>query len=105
VVLESGLLTLCFDPETGGFAVFAYDTHKLPICPLHYQRVLGDEHPELERLGDAFSGLLEWRPRIARRAKDLKTELGALAPERSDVRQAVQAAVDRINGQPGHLAT
>jgi len=105
VVLESGQLTLRFDPETGGFAVFAYDTHKLPICPLHYQRVLGDEHPELERLGDAFSGLLEWRPRIARRAKDLKTELGALAPERSDVRQAVQAAVDRINGQPGHLAT
>jgi (1->4)-alpha-D-glucan 1-alpha-D-glucosylmutase len=105
VVLESGLLTLCFDPETGGFAVFAYDAHKLPICPLHYQRVLGDEHPELERLGDAFSGLPEWRPRIARRAKDLKTELGALARERSDVRQAVQAAVDRINGQPGHLAT
>ena len=105
VVLESGQLTLRFDPETGGFAVFAYDTHKLPICPLHYQRVLGDEHPELERLGDAFSGLPEWRPRIARRAKDLKTELGALAPERSDVRQAVQAAVDRINGQPGHLAT
>ena len=105
VVLESGQLTLRFDPETGGFAVFAYDAHKLPICPLHYQRVLGDEHPELERLGDAFSGLLEWRPRIARRAKDLKTELGALAPERSDVRQAVQAAVDRINGQPGHLAT
>ena len=105
MVLESGLLTLCFDPETGGFAVFAYDAHKLPICPLHYQRVLGDEHPELERLGNAFSGLPEWRPRIARRAKDLKTELGALAPERSDVRQAVQAAVDRINGQPGHLAT
>ena len=105
VVLESGQLTLRFDPETGGFAVFAYDTHKLPICPLHYQRVLGDEHPELERLGDAFSGLLEWRPRIARRAKDLKTELGALARERSDVRQAVQAAIDRINGQPGHLAT
>src|SRR6516165_2524151 len=104
-VLESGQLTLRFDPETGGFAVFAHDTHKLPICPLHYQRVLGDEHPELERLGDAFSGLPEWRPRVARRAKDLKTELGTLARRRSDVREAVQAAVDRINGQPGHLAT
>jgi (1->4)-alpha-D-glucan 1-alpha-D-glucosylmutase len=104
-VLESGQLTLRFDPETGGFAVYAYDTHKLPICPLHYQRVLGDEHPELERLGDAFSGLPQWRPRIARRAKDLQTELGGLARRRSDVAQAVQTAVDRINGQPGRLAT
>ena len=34
--------------EAGGFAVWAYDTHKLPICPLHYDRVLGDEHAELE---------------------------------------------------------
>jgi len=67
--------------------------------------VLGDEHPELERLGDTFSGLPEWRPRIAQRAKDLQTELGALARRRCDVRQAVQAAVDRINGQPGRLAT
>jgi (1->4)-alpha-D-glucan 1-alpha-D-glucosylmutase len=104
-VLESGQLTLRFDPETGGFAVFAYDTHKLPICPLHYQRVLGDEHAELERLGDAFSGLPQWRPRIAQRAKDLQTELGTLARQRSDVWQAVQAAVARINGQPGHLDT
>jgi (1->4)-alpha-D-glucan 1-alpha-D-glucosylmutase len=104
-VLESGQLALRFEPETGGFAVWAYDTHKLPICPLHYQRVLGDEHPELERLGDAFSGLPEWRPRIAQRAKDLQAELGALACQRSDVRQAVQAAIDRINGEPGCLDT
>jgi (1->4)-alpha-D-glucan 1-alpha-D-glucosylmutase len=104
-VLESGQLTLGFDPQTGGFAVIAYDTHKLPICPLHYQRVLGDEHPELSRLGDAFSGLPDWRPRVAQRAKDLQAELGGLARQRSDVRQAVQAAVDRINGQPGHLVT
>ena len=65
--------------------MWAYDTHKLPICPLHYSRVLGDEHPELERLGDAFSGLPDWRPRIAQRARDLQAELGALARERSDV--------------------
>ena len=35
-VLESGQLVLRFEPETGSFAVWAYDTHKLPICPLHY---------------------------------------------------------------------
>ncbi|MGC2204033.1 MAG: malto-oligosyltrehalose synthase, partial [Stellaceae bacterium] len=102
-VLESGELVLRFEPETGSFAVWAYDTHKLPICPLHYARVLGDEHPELERLGDAFSGLPDWRPRIAQRAKDLQSKLGSLARERSDVAQAVQAAVDRLNGEPGRL--
>ena len=104
-VLEAGQLALRFEPETGSFAVWAYDTHKLPICPLHYHRVLGDEHPELERLGDAFSGLPDGRPRIAQRAKDLQSELGALALERRDVREAVQAAVDRIDGEPGYLET
>jgi (1->4)-alpha-D-glucan 1-alpha-D-glucosylmutase len=102
-VLESGQLTLRFDLETGGFAVFAYDMHKLPICPMHYQRVLGDAHPELERFGDAFFGLPEWRPRIAQRAKDLQTELGALARERSDVLQAVQSAVDGSTASRGTL--
>ncbi|MBV8894122.1 MAG: malto-oligosyltrehalose synthase [Acidobacteria bacterium] len=104
-VLEAGNLVLRFEPETGGFAVWAYDTHKLPIYPLHYQRVLGDEHPELERLGDAFSGLPDWRPRIAQRAKDLQAELAALTQQRGDVRQAVEAAVDRINGEAGRLDT
>jgi (1->4)-alpha-D-glucan 1-alpha-D-glucosylmutase len=104
-VLESGQLALRFEPETGDFAVWAYERHKLPISPLHYQRVLGDEHPELERLGDAFSGLPEWRPRIARRAKDLQAELGLLARQNSDVLQAVQAAVNRINGELGRSET
>ncbi|MBV8457050.1 MAG: malto-oligosyltrehalose synthase, partial [Acetobacteraceae bacterium] len=104
-VLESGQLVLRFEPDSGSFAVWAYDTHKLPIYPLHYQRVLGDEHPELERLGDAFSGLPDWRPRIAQRAKDLQSELGALARERDDVSQAIERAVNRINGEPGYLET
>src|SRR6201997_1975787 len=97
-VLESGQLVLRFDPETGSFAVWAYDNHKLPINPLHYARVLGDEHPELERLGDAFSGLQDWRPRIREHAKDLQAELGALARERSDVQGALAGAVNRLNG-------
>ena len=103
VVLESGQLVLRFDPESGGFAVWAYDTHKLPINPLHYCRVLGSEHPELERLGDAFSSLADWRPRAAQRAKDLQAELASLARERSDVPEALAAAVNRINGEPGRL--
>jgi (1->4)-alpha-D-glucan 1-alpha-D-glucosylmutase len=104
-VLEAGQIELRFEPETGGFAVWAYGTHKLPICPLHYERVLGDAHPELERLGDAFSGLPNWRPRVAARARDLQAELAALARERAEVREAVDDAVRRLNGQPGKLET
>jgi (1->4)-alpha-D-glucan 1-alpha-D-glucosylmutase len=104
-VLEAGQLELRFEPETGGFAVWAYGTHKLPICPLHYERVLGDAHPELERQGDAFSGLPNWRPRVAARARDLQAELAALAREHADVREAVDEAVRRLNGKPGKLET
>jgi (1->4)-alpha-D-glucan 1-alpha-D-glucosylmutase len=104
-VLESGQITLRFEPETGGFAILAYGTHKLPICPLHYERVLGKNHPELERLGDAFSGLPNWRPRVHARARDLQAELAALVRERDDVREAVEAAVAQLNGKPGRLET
>ena len=101
--LEAGQLSLEFDEREGSFAIWAYDTHKLPICPLHYAHILGDAHPELERLGDAFSGLPEWRPQVGRRAGELKAELATLCRERVDVRHAVAAAVGRLNGVPGRL--
>ena len=72
---------------------------------MHYERILGDAHPLLEQIGDAFSGLPAWHPRIARRAKDLQAELAALARERDDVRRAVDDAVARLNGEPGRLET
>jgi (1->4)-alpha-D-glucan 1-alpha-D-glucosylmutase len=44
-------------------------TPALPICPLSYDRVLGVEHAELERIGDAFVNPSAWHPqwRTARR--------------------------------------
>ncbi len=105
VVLESGQLCLRFDEAEGSFAVWAYGTHKLPICPLHYARILGDAHPTLERLGDAFTGLPDWRPHVARRAQELKAELAALAREDAAVRDAVQQAVAHLNGTEGDLAS
>ncbi|MBA3517442.1 MAG: malto-oligosyltrehalose synthase, partial [Rhizobiales bacterium] len=100
-VLESGALQLRFDTESGSLAVWAYDAHKLPICPLHYGRILGDKHPALERLGDAFAHLSTWRPHIARRALDLKAELAELAARDPEVADAVRKAVGRFNGQAG----
>jgi (1->4)-alpha-D-glucan 1-alpha-D-glucosylmutase len=96
-VLESGQLMLRFDAEDGSFAVWAYDSHKLPICPLHYGRVLGDAHPDLERLGDAFSNLTEWRPQVGRRAAELKAELALLTRDTPDVAEALKNALGRLN--------
>src|SRR3954463_3689888 len=52
--LSEGALALTFDAEAGTFAVWAYDAHKLPICPRHYGRILGRAHPRLEAFADAF---------------------------------------------------
>ena len=92
---ETSLLR--FDRANGDFAVWAYERHKLPISPLHYTRILGDEHAELERMGDAFAGLPDWRPQIVRRAIELKAELGRLARDDAAVQQAINAVVGRLN--------
>jgi (1->4)-alpha-D-glucan 1-alpha-D-glucosylmutase len=39
-VLGEGGLELRFDPAEGSFAVWAHDTHKLPICPRDYPAIL-----------------------------------------------------------------
>ena len=103
IELEAGNLALKFDRANGDFAVWAYDRHKLPICPLHYSRILGDAHAELERMGDAFAGLPDWRPQIVHRAGELKAELGRLAREDAAVQQAIDAAVSQLNGDPAML--
>ncbi|MDN5872268.1 MAG: malto-oligosyltrehalose synthase, partial [Nitrococcus sp.] len=100
-VLESGEIELRFNAQAGSFAVCAYGSHKLPICPLYYHRILGQEHPELERLGDAFAGLPAYRPHVARRAGELKAELAQLASTREDVAAAVGGALATFNGKAG----
>jgi (1->4)-alpha-D-glucan 1-alpha-D-glucosylmutase len=103
IALEAGNLAIKFDRDSGDFAVWAYDRHKLPICPLHYGRILGDAHPELERMGDTFAGLPDWRPQIVRRAGDLKAELGRLARDDDTVQQAIDAAVSQLNSDPATM--
>ncbi len=105
VELDRGKLALRFDEEAGNFAVWAYDSHKLPICPLHYGRILGNSHAGLERLGDAFATLREWGPHMATQADHLKAELAELARTHPDVRSAIAAALDSFNGREGESAT
>ena len=105
VALERGVLRLRFEAESGRLAVWAYDNHMLPICPLHYGRILGDAHPELERLGDAFTGLTTRRPHIERRAADLQAELAAQVSAAPDVAAALAAALARFTGEVNDLAS
>jgi (1->4)-alpha-D-glucan 1-alpha-D-glucosylmutase len=101
IELERGQLRLKFDETAGTFAVWAYDTHKLPIGPTHYARILGREHDQLERLGDAFTWLEAWRPQIERRAHELEAELADLVRTRADVREALFLALNRYEGRIG----
>ena len=102
-VLQSGGLVLKFDAAAGALAIWAHDSHKLPLCPLDYGRVLGRDDPRLFALGDAFADLLRWRPQIMRRARDLKDELATLARDPESL-AAIEAAVAGFHGQDGDFA-
>ena len=97
IELDAGKLVLKLDEATGELAVWAYDRHKLPICPLTYGEVLGDAHPTLERLGDEFGALREWRPQVVRRAANSKRQLAAAARDDAAVRGALAGAIERVN--------
>ena len=97
VELKAGNLLLKYDADEGSLAVWAYDTHKLPICPLHYDRVLGHADPGLDRLSDLFSDLPMWRPQVAERAGTLKAELAALLRGNDASRAALEEQVAALN--------
>ncbi len=97
IELQAGRLALKFDHATGEFAVWAYDTHKLPICPLHYARILGSADGSLERIGDAFADLPSWRPQIATRAATLKAELAEIVRTEAAAADALATEVARLN--------
>jgi (1->4)-alpha-D-glucan 1-alpha-D-glucosylmutase len=104
-VLESGALQLRFDADDGGLAVWAYDTHKLPLCPRHYALIIDTEHPSAARLADAFAQLPEGGGGSDRRAQPLKSELARLVKADASARAAIDRAVAGFNGQSGDLAS
>ena len=95
--LRSGKLTLKFDD--GAFAIWAYDEHKLPICPLSYPLVLGHERAALDLMADRFLDLPQWRPEMPGRALELKAELAELA---APIRRRATASA---RGSPRSTAT
>lgn len=101
IELERGALRLRFDPEQGSFAVWAYETHKLPIWPPHYAQILSAGPVELENLADAFEWLPTWRGQMPPRAAELKAQLAAVASAGESGRQALQASLARFEGREG----
>ena len=99
--LENGKLLLSYDSNAGEFAVWAYDTHKLPLCPVHYDRVLGNAHPGLERLADSFRELPAQGSLIRHRAMDLKRELADLTANDPEALAMVRDRVTALSGIPG----
>ncbi|MGA2045897.1 MAG: malto-oligosyltrehalose synthase, partial [Roseiarcus sp.] len=97
VELKSGRLALKDDADEGTLAIWAYDKHKLPICPLHYARILGHGDADLERLGDLFSDLPSWRPQIAAHASVLKREMAALLSQKRSARETLRRRLAEIN--------
>ena len=94
--LRNGKLALKFDD--GAFAIWAYDEHKLPICPLTYPLILGHENAALDLMADRFLDLPQWRPEIAERARDLKTELAELVCADAKARAEISSRLAAFNG-------
>ena len=104
-VLEAGKLVLRFDAR-GRAASRSGPTTRTSCRSARCttQRILGDAHPELERLGDAFAGLPDWRPQVGAARQGLQGRAGrAWRASSADVREAIEAAVGRLNGEPGDL--
>jgi (1->4)-alpha-D-glucan 1-alpha-D-glucosylmutase len=51
--LETGVLAVKFDKAEGSFAVWAHDTHKLPITPTQYGAILPESHPLTRRFAES----------------------------------------------------
>ena len=125
VELAAGRLVLAFEPEAGAFSV-SYFSHRLPVDPAEYPRVLagalrlvedagGDvaHHAQtLRSICEAFARLakrsIRERARIAERALEqnvAKGRLARLARSSPQVLRAIERAVAAFNGHPGEPAT
>ncbi len=101
--LAAGHFTLAFDEKEGSIAVWVYDTHKLPITPVHYGRVLGSAQIDMERLGDNFADLRFWLPNIRQRADTLKRELADTVASHPEAARSLAVSLAGYRGQKGDL--
>jgi (1->4)-alpha-D-glucan 1-alpha-D-glucosylmutase len=94
--LREGKLALRF-ADDGTFAVWAYDAHKLPVCPLTYPMILGHDSEALDRISDKFLDLPNWRPQTAERAPGLEAELADVVRSDAETRREIDERVAAFN--------
>lgn len=118
--LENAELRLVFDAEEGAFSVFYY-THRFPVDPREYPRILGHGLDRLQaRLGKDHPVLLEFQSlvtsfchlpgrddvkteSVAERARDKevhKRHLASLCVGSADIAQYLDEMVAEFNGEP-----
>jgi (1->4)-alpha-D-glucan 1-alpha-D-glucosylmutase len=102
--LESGRFELKFDPADGSFSIWLYGTHKLPVTPSCYSKILADS-PELKELAQQFAALADSLPNVRDRAHHLQAQLAQSVASNQPVRAAIDSALARFRGQPGKLHT
>jgi len=97
IELAGGKLRLTFDAEKGDFAVWLYETHKLPVAPQTYPQICGN-HEHFAWLTEqcALSGLS--RPEKWRRADAVKERLSRTAQTNPQLRRVIEEAVDKFAG-------
>ncbi|NGP17985.1 alpha-amylase family glycosyl hydrolase [Devosia aurantiaca] len=83
--LETGRLALKFDKQSGSFAVWAEDTHKLPVDPRSYGDILQHGETTLQTLATAIDGMMG-----SQEAEGLKARLA----------EADAAEIERIVAHP-----
>jgi (1->4)-alpha-D-glucan 1-alpha-D-glucosylmutase len=112
-LLEAGELVLRFDPDSGGIFL-AYHDRRFPIAVRHYAGLL---LPAAGRLGEAAEPLLQLidgfttlaagddprtpDTRQRREAGALKARLRSMAATDPAIREAIDTAVNLLNGTPG----
>jgi (1->4)-alpha-D-glucan 1-alpha-D-glucosylmutase len=119
-VLERGELKLAYEPPGGSFSIW-YHEHRLPIDPREYPRVLeraarllgpaalpAETAADFESLIAAFRHLpareATGADAVAERNRDKevhKTRLARLAHEHPALAEAIERAVEQLNGRPG----
>ncbi len=121
VELAGGHLVLGFDAHAGTFAAH-YHSHRLPIDPREYPRILGTALHELEEAGagaahqaQALRSILGGFAKLPRREERrrpladernvqkevLKGRLASLARSSAPVSRAIERAVESLNGRAG----
>lgn len=103
-VLSDGGLELRFDAETGAFAVWAHDSHMLPVCPAHTARILA-QAPGNSAMARGFetatSGARPGDPRWA----EAQAALALTARTDSDALASIGMALDAFRGRAGDFSS